>query len=747
MKKIKILVLVFFPLAFFLGFLFTLTNQSVFAATITTPNDLPSQYKDLINSYDNNLDGQSGCYKGPPGPFQEMLMVYMTTAADPSTLLTSTSLSPGQTTNLQVNYGTFICKTISNQAGQFYNAPLPRDGSSGGGLAYSEWNIVSVSQTNPPECSGGSVSYGSSTIQLRQPSDPNNQRYWFGSYNFQFTTPAGSGCAGIGSITVKAQVLNHFTDGVNECGANQLRVANVTQCPATDTGFSYNLIAPPKITYSCATTRFKISYQDPYNTTHYSYSIDDPSNSNYTTGTITSGSNGFVISMSGYNQLISHKITGILILHYDSKGNPIFNEPLSIPDYPACYVPRCGILPTQSFTIGSQIRLTASILFTPTSVSNPASPGSTPSSIGNTTINPFYIKQGSVRVDNSGLYGASVLGGAKYSQTDLFNSVNLTPGSFDVYWGFSGISGLCSSLVDSLNAKPFFSTIGGDIITGTVIGAQPGSCTDTSPDPDGILAWNSNTNTSVPSFSGSGTTMAAQALGQIIGFVSNQNNIANGNDLTFANANTGGAPFTSPIYGGMFGTAPCGPDLSSYSALTTSTSPGTINSIGTGTVAYTGNLTINSNTVTDGTKAVIYVTGNVYINGDIKYNTTGWTDISQIPNLKIIANNIYIAPGVHQLDGIYIATNDIRDCADSGGHFQSTSCYGSTSSPNTLTVNGSFMAKQIYLERTGGNIYPTSGMSTPTPAEIFNYTPENWLAPVGTQKGGLTALFSLSPTL
>ena len=293
------------------------------------------------------------------------------------------------------------------------------------------------------------------------------------------------------------------------------------------------------------------------------------------------------------------------------------------------------------------------------------------------------------------------------------------------------------------HTAPFFSTIGGDIITGTVIGAQPGSCTDTSPDPDGILAWNSNTNTSVPSFSGSGTTMAAQALGQIIGFVSNQNNTTNGNDLTFSNVGYVGAP----IYGGLFGTAPCGPDLSSYTAITTSTNPGTINSIGTGTVAYNDNLTINSNTISNGTKAIIYVTGNVYISGDIKYNTTGWTDISQIPNLKIIANNIYIAPGVHQLDGIYIATSDIRDCADSGGQFQSTSCYGSTSSPNTLTVNGSFMAKQIYLERTGGNIYPTSGMSTPTPAEIFNYTPENWLAPVGNMQGHITSFNTLSPVL
>ena len=740
---IKILVLVVFPLAFFLGFLFTLTNQSVFAATITTPNDLPSEYKDYINSYDNNLDGKSGCYKGPPGPFQEMLMVYMTTTADPSTLLTKTSLTPGQATDLQVNYGTFICKTISNQAGQFYNAPLPRDGSSGGGLAYSEWHIVSVSRTLPPGCSGGSISYGPSTIRLNPPGDPNNQRYWFGSYNFQFTPPSGSGCAGTGRITVSAQVLNHFSDGIAECGANQAIVTSVTQCPTTDTGFDFNLVKPPKITYSCSTQSYKVSYHDPYNKTYYSYSIDDPSNTNYTTGSMKSSSTSFNISMGSYDQLVGHKITGILIFHYDSKGNPIYNEPLSIPDYPACYVPRCGILPTQSFTLGSQMNITATINFSPTAVSNPASPGSTPSNIGGDTINPFYIKQGAVRVNNSGIVGTPILGAAKYTQTDLFNSANLKPGNFDVYWTFPGLVVQCFAPdQDSLNSKPFFSVLGGDVIVGSKIGALPGGCRDTSTDPDGILAWNIKSSSS--SFNGSGTTMAAQALGQIIGFVSNQNNTTSGNDLTFANI---GTVIGGYIYGGLFGTAPCGPDLSSYTALTTSPNPGTISSVSTGTKAYNSNLQISSLNIINGTQATIYTTGDVYISGDIKYNTTGWTDASQIPNLKIIAKNIYIAPDVHQLDGVFIATQDIKDCADFSGAFQGQSCYGTPTTPNTLTVNGSFMANQIYLERTGGNILKTSGMPSPTPAEIFNYTPENWLAPVDGKLGGLTALFSLSPTL
>ena len=742
MKNFKIFLVGILPLFIALAISFNLSNHNVSAATITTPNDIPSEYKDAINNYDNNSNGTSGCYKGPPGPFQEMLMVYMTTTADPSTLLTKISLTPGQAIDLQVNYGTFICKTISNQAGQFYNAPLPRDGSSGGGLAYSEWHIVSVSRTLPPGCSGGSISYGPSTIRLNPPGDPNNQRYWFGSYNFQFTPPSGSGCAGTGRITFSAQVLNHFSDGIAECGANQAIVTSVTQCPTTDTGFDFNLVKPPKITYSCSTQSYKVSYHDPYNKTYYSYSIDDPSNTNYTTGSMKSSSTSFNISMGSYDQLAGHKITGILIFHYDSRGNAIYNEPLSIPDYPACYVPRCGILPTQSFTLGSQMNITATINFSPTAVSNPASPGSTPSNIGGDTINPFYIKQEAVRVNNSGIVGTPILGAAKYTQTDLFNSANLKPGNFDVYWGFPGLVVQCFAPdQDSLNSKPFFSVLGGDVIVGSKIGALPGSCRDTSPDPDGILAWNTNSPSS--SFKGSGTTMAAQALGQIIGFVSNQNNTTSGNDLTFANIGTG---IVGDIYGGLFGAAPCGPDLSGYDSLSTINTPFS-NPSKPGTTAYAAGISIPGiNSFSS--QSTIYVNGNIYISNNITYNTNGWTSIDKIPNLKIIATgNIYIDKTVSKLDGTYIAKGVIKDCADSSGAFQGPSCYGTSTTPNTLTVNGSFMANQIYLERTGGNIYPTSSMPNPTPAEIFNYTPENWLAPVDGKLGGLTALFSLSPTL
>ena len=326
--------------------------------------------------------------------------------------------------------------------------------------------------------------------------------------------------------------------------------------------------------------------------------------------------------------------------------------------------------------------------------------------------------------NNPGVYPAS------------FTFTSTLPASGVTYPNFNSCA-----LNFTIYSKPFIKVSGGDIITGTVIGAQPGSCTDTSPDPDGILAWNTGTSP----FSGSGTTMAAQALGQIIGFVSNQNNTSSGNDLTFANIGTGIGGY---IYGGLFGTAPCGPDLSSYGSLTPSGNPGTISSVSSGTKAYNTDLQISSLNIINGTQATIYTTGDVYISGDIKYNTTGWTDLSKIPNLKIIAKNIFIDSSVHQLDGIYIAkgSGSIKDCADSSGFFQGPGCYGTPTTPNTLTVNGSFMANQIYLERTGGNIDASESVSN-SPAEIFNYTPENWLAPVSTLQGQITSFNTLSPIL
>ena len=729
-KIAKILIIFIFSFIIVLG----LKDSSVKAATVSSPSQLPIGLQGAIASYDSSCHNNPNKYK---------LDAYLSSQNNPSVDLSQLQVVRGASYNLQINYVIFVCNDLVGTYGDSYPAtPLPRNGAltTAAALFQAEFELSNLSVSGLNGTCSGSFSASLPEHTFLTPPNSSNARYWFGSYPFTYNAPSGSNCSGSANIIANTKELNYFhkNSPVIKCG-NQTSTQypnSIDDCNSNNNSFQINLTSPPIIYSSCKNSNFRINYTDNNGEYSYFYNING---SNSGGGLISPGSPGFSISMSNQNQLNQNTLS---ILIVDRGGNTLLSANNII--YPACYVPNCGTLPAQSFTLGSRFNLSASVIFTPTVVPNPASPGSTPTNIGTNNINPFYIKQGSVRVDNSGIVGSPSLAAAKYVQRDSFSSANLKSGNFDIFWGFPGISGLCSSPnQDALIGKPFLSVNGGDVITGTKIGAAIGSCTDTviSSDPDGILTWNTNS----PSFKGSGTTMAAQALGQIIGFVSNQNSTTTGNELTFANIGSG---IGGSIYGGLFGTAPCGPDLSSYSSITPSSNPGTISSVNSGATAYSSDLQISNLNISNSTQATIYTTGNIYITSDIKYNTTGWTDPSKIPNLKIIAKNIYIDSGVHQLDGIYIATGDIKDCANNTGAFQDTSCFANVSSPiNQLTVNGSFMANQIYLQRTGGNIYPTSSMSTPIPAETFNYSPEEWLAPVGSQQGRLTALFSLSPTL
>ncbi|MEI7758709.1 MAG: hypothetical protein WCJ05_00825, partial [bacterium] len=444
-----------------------------------------------------------------------------------------------------------------------------------------------------------------------------------------------------------------------------------------------------------------IADTDASSNTNISYTIGQLNSSGgytqvYNTKTISNGGNlNYDLSRTLYGNGKYNKYQ-ISVTDYNTASSARFENVTTIINCPVRVVYTC-LSPTFSNRTPNTVTVNTSVGFSeqPSTAAFPGSSNFIVGIAGSFTINFL----GSSSVVNGSLSGSNLIGSADRTLSNApgIDSANFTfastlPSSGITYPDFS----TCTSSF-TIYSKPFFKVIGGDVITGTKIGAPVGSCTDTdiSNDPDGILAWNTNSS----SFNGSGTTMAAQALGQIIGFVSNQNSTATGNELTFSNVG-----YSSPIYGGLFGTAPCGPDLSSYGSMTPSGNPGTISSVSTGTKAYNSNLQISSLNIINGTQATIYTTGDVFISGDIKYNTAGWTDASQIPNLKIIAKNIYIDSSVHNLDGIYIATGDIKDCADKLGHHQEQACYGTSTSPNTLTVNGSFMANQIYLERTGGNI-------------------------------------------
>jgi hypothetical protein len=117
----------------------------------------------------------------------------------------------------------------------------------------------------------------------------------------------------------------------------------------------------------------------------------------------------------------------------------------------------------------------------------------------------------------------------------------------------------------------------------------------------------------------------------------------------------------------------------------------------------------------------------VYIANDIKMNTTYTNGVSDIPFFALIVKgNIYVAPTVTQLDGMYVAQPN----GPSGGTIFTcgTSTFAGVAQANIystcgnpLAFNGIVQAKKLRLHRVNGT------MSTDIPAETFNSLPELYL--------------------
>ena len=159
-----------------------------------------------------------------------------------------------------------------------------------------------------------------------------------------------------------------------------------------------------------------------------------------------------------------------------------------------------------------------------------------------------------------------------------------------------------------------------------------------------------------------------------------------------------------------------------------------------------GDLTIGTSVIPRNHQIAVYVEGNVFINGNISYQT-GATNISELPNLYIIAKgNIYIDNDVTNIDGTFIAQTDGPDVNDKGNIYTCTDSNATlfpaanlaTACDKQLVVNGGLIAQEVRFLRTAGSI-DTSTSSVETPnysngtgtgaAEVINYTPEVYLAP------------------
>jgi hypothetical protein len=292
--------------------------------------------------------------------------------------------------------------------------------------------------------------------------------------------------------------------------------------------------------------------------------------------------------------------------------------------------------------------------------------------------------------------------------------------------------------------RPYFKVYGSGVSAGGDFTSESGGDSCGSGDDGGTLAsWNDNSNTSPAYDFGASAQFNALALNNIIlGFASAQRGdpARAPNELSFANGNGTTATNYSqvsynPPLGGKFGGSQCLTNVTAPSELTATPLTGTTTvpvpspsassspvqetySFGSGAGSQL-TLTDGASAIKDGNNMSIFVKGDVYINSNITYADTSWSNnldgTNNVPSFILHATgNIYIAPGVTQLDGVYIAdgndgtaattTGNIYTCSDSTGFapMAAASLFGSCN--NQLVVNGEFEANHVDLMRTYGSL-------------------------------------------
>lgn len=296
-----------------------------------------------------------------------------------------------------------------------------------------------------------------------------------------------------------------------------------------------------------------------------------------------------------------------------------------------------------------------------------------------------------------------------------------------------------------VTSKPYFQVNYGDVSAGSGMSVGGTDCAVARNDRAGIVSWNRG---AAGNYGGAGTAFSALALGRLQDFATAQGDGLAPDGAAFANNADGQVNASAGLFGGGFGGIDCTSDYFE------GVDPADIQN---------GNVTIGPQTIPncDGTndtacKQVIYVRGNVYITGNIVFSggSSGYAGLAAIPSYSIVVTgNIYIAPGVTQLDGFYIAqptnaaaTNGvIYTCAPAPFTSAALDRNLLANCGTALTVNGSFIGRQVWLLRASGSV---SG----APAETFNYSPELWLsAPFGNglteSNGNYDAITSLPPVL
>ncbi|HSX36508.1 MAG TPA: hypothetical protein VLG13_00065 [Patescibacteria group bacterium] len=354
----------------------------------------------------------------------------------------------------------------------------------------------------------------------------------------------------------------------------------------------------------------------------------------------------------------------------------------------------------------------------------------------------------------------------------------------------------CSVPISNLPYAHFW---GLDVSAGGAFATGVDGCATAPAQQSGIAAFVKGTG---PLTRGSGAQFGALALGAVdtsnlsAGFGSavlrpTGSNPTGRDGLTFANkgtlGNMGVSNHCAPDY---FGTnpldtpsAPVGNaiDMSPFNTSTTATPQAFYYGFGSGSQYNINGFGIPGTGINDANHVAIYVNGDVYIQNDIKFKNSAWASTAQIPSFYLIVKgNIYIGPGVHQLDGVYVAQPNsgsggtINTCAPGFNRYANGDLFNNCNSQ--LVVNGAFAAQNVELDRTyaslrnsiGGEYPITSAInctlgdkgagvrvanSYDCAAEIFNFSPETYLSipaisPTSNPNDGrFDYITSLSPVL
>jgi len=329
-------------------------------------------------------------------------------------------------------------------------------------------------------------------------------------------------------------------------------------------------------------------------------------------------------------------------------------------------------------------------------------------------------------------------------------------GTYRVTWNFTGLAEPCEADIVVTN-KPYFRVYGGDVLAGSGFG---NGCTPT--DGATIIGWNRGNQPADSDFpasspyGGAGVQLAAFALGAINDFTSAATRSVPPNvrplppkGLSFANTSGTGT------YGGTWdrNNVTCASDYFKHAQEAPNGcppgNPVNLNSLNGGYSCPTGtNLRIGNSPVNKGSKITIFVDGDVAITGNIFVNGGAtYANINEIPSVRIIARNIYIAPGANSIDAVLIAqpdpnipdpdkdkTGNIYTCSD-GGFAAPNKSQMINACRNKLTVNGAMIAQRFRFFRSPGGFASGNFMSgnnnepatSPNIAEVIQYNPEVWL--------------------